>query len=433
MTAVALAARLEQLLGTQVVPVFWNATEDVDFDEIAGASWAGPTLARAGALPRTAREGRAHGRRARRRARRGVWHEARAATGTRCPAARAPTRCSTRPRARPRRAATWATCPRGWCSRRSPTRASSWSIRAARVPPRRACRSTSATRSCTATCATRVDGGGGDRVARAAARLPPAQTEFALFEADGDAPPPAPEEGAAALERARAPTRPARAGAALRPIAQDFVLPTLALVAGPGEIGYLAQLERRRRMLGVTPRGDRAALVGDVAAARRARRLQPRRDRGRGVRAASGRGACRSSSRAGVPPELARALAALRAHTRGRIRRPRDAARRRSTGACPSSCARPRGASTGGSAKLAEGFARKAPPRLEARHPEARIWRPTCGRTARCRSARSPGSTSSPAAAGRRVRRPRRRPTATCGARSTARAWRTTCMALEGA
>src|SRR5689334_13956722 len=77
-TAVALAARLEALVGAPVVPVFWNATEDVDFDEIAGARWAGTDLApREGALPREARmDGRMVGALAPGVAA-GVWHAAR--------------------------------------------------------------------------------------------------------------------------------------------------------------------------------------------------------------------------------------------------------------------------------------------------------------------------------------------------------------------
>jgi uncharacterized protein YllA (UPF0747 family) len=38
-TAVALARSLEQRSHTPVIPVFWNATDDVDFDEIASIGW----------------------------------------------------------------------------------------------------------------------------------------------------------------------------------------------------------------------------------------------------------------------------------------------------------------------------------------------------------------------------------------------------------
>ncbi|UCE01952.1 MAG: bacillithiol biosynthesis BshC [Candidatus Latescibacterota bacterium] len=38
-TAVALARRAERARGSPVVPVFWNATDDVDFDEIARVGW----------------------------------------------------------------------------------------------------------------------------------------------------------------------------------------------------------------------------------------------------------------------------------------------------------------------------------------------------------------------------------------------------------
>lgn len=38
-TAVALARRCRRALGVPVVPVYWNATDDVDFDEIARVAW----------------------------------------------------------------------------------------------------------------------------------------------------------------------------------------------------------------------------------------------------------------------------------------------------------------------------------------------------------------------------------------------------------
>ncbi|MGH7726394.1 MAG: bacillithiol biosynthesis protein BshC, partial [Candidatus Eiseniibacteriota bacterium] len=53
-TAVALA-RVLSAQGVPAVPVFWNASEDDDFDEIAHASWAGSALAPAhGQLAREA-------------------------------------------------------------------------------------------------------------------------------------------------------------------------------------------------------------------------------------------------------------------------------------------------------------------------------------------------------------------------------------------
>jgi len=41
-TAIALARRSRSRLGRPVVPVFWNATDDVDFDEIARVAWPTP-------------------------------------------------------------------------------------------------------------------------------------------------------------------------------------------------------------------------------------------------------------------------------------------------------------------------------------------------------------------------------------------------------
>jgi uncharacterized protein YllA (UPF0747 family) len=69
------------------------------------------------------------------------------------------------------------------------------------------------------------------------------QTAFGLFEGiDGARRHVQPEEAEERLRAAREGKASFIPGGMLRPIAQDAVLPCLALVAGPGEIGYLAQL-----------------------------------------------------------------------------------------------------------------------------------------------------------------------------------------------
>ncbi|MEO6461498.1 MAG: bacillithiol biosynthesis BshC, partial [Candidatus Eisenbacteria bacterium] len=144
----------------------------------------------------------------------------------------------------------------------------------------------------------------------------PAQTEFALFAVSGDRRRRlAPHEGAAALTDAAAALSP---GALLRPIVQDFVLPALGLVAGPGEVAYLAQLPAAYEALEVpasivVPRWSATwvpppALVAAEAAGVSVEALVQDPD-----------GALAGFFAAGVPADLGRDLAALRARSRASL------------------------------------------------------------------------------------------------------------------
>ena len=312
--AVALAKALARMLDRAVVPVFWNATEDDDFDEIAGATWAGAGLEPHHlALSRDAREdGRLVGSLPAGLAA-PLWRAARGAWASLPGSARAARLLDTAALAAERDGdlgdvvsalflAVFADDGLVVVDPRLPA------FRAAARPlfARYAERHTIVRDG--------VDQAGDRAEALGHARgFAPAQTEFALFAVhDERRRHLAVAEGGRALADASTIVSP---GALLRPVAQDFVLPNLGLVAGPGEVAYLAQLAAAYEALEVpasivVPRWTATWLPAPALAAAEAAGVAVEdlvRDPDRALAAFFA---------AGVPPDLARDLHALRAQSR---------------------------------------------------------------------------------------------------------------------
>ena len=315
--AVALAHSLTRTLGHPVVPVFWNATEDDDFDEIASASWAGPALEpHRLTLSRDAREaGRLVGSLPAGLAA-PIWHAARGAWAALPGSARAARLLDTAARAAERDGdlgdvvsalflAAFADDGLVVVDPRLPEFRAGARPLYARYAERRA------------VVRDGVDQAGDRAETLGHARgFSPAQTEFALFAVKEDHRRRlAPNEAAHALADSATALSP---GALLRPVAQDFVLPTLGLVAGPGEVAYLAQLAAAYDALEVVPsivvpRWTATWLPPPALAAAEAAGVAVE-DLVRDPDQALG-----AFFESGVPPELARDLHALREHARATL------------------------------------------------------------------------------------------------------------------
>lgn len=315
--AIALARALTRALDQPVVPVFWNATEDDDFDEIAGASWAGPELEPHHlALSRDAREeGRLVGSLPAGLAA-PLWRAARGAWASLPGSARTARLLDTAARAAERDGdlgevvsalflAAFADDGLVVVDPRLPAFRAGARPLYARYLERRA-----------------IVRDGADLAGERAETLgevrgfAPAQTEFALFAVTGDR-----RRRLAAHEGSGALADPATAlspGALLRPIVQDFVLPALGLVAGPGEVAYLAQLPGAYEALEVpasivVPRWSATWLPPPALAAAEAAGVPVE------ALVRDPDGALAAFFADGVPADLARDLAALRAQARATL------------------------------------------------------------------------------------------------------------------
>jgi uncharacterized protein YllA (UPF0747 family) len=237
LTAAALARRIEARTGVRAVPVFWCATEDSDFEEIRTTRFFGPALeAGEAVLPESAHvTGGLVGSIAV-SALAGTWEKARASWG-----------------ALPGAALAGEWIERVASRARDLGEAQAMLILAAtasqgvvaldpRWPAFRACargvygryleRSPLVRKSVEQAGRSLADHGYGQAVEGP-------QSEFSLFEVvDGTRQKLDPARAREAFDGGR----PIIPNVVLRPVAQDAVLPAVALVAGPGEVAYLAQL-----------------------------------------------------------------------------------------------------------------------------------------------------------------------------------------------
>ncbi len=370
-TAVALARRLTATLGRPVVPIYWNATEDEDFAEIARATWAEPdgSLASA-ALPREAAQaGRLVGALPAGLAS-GVWHAARTSWASLAGSARAASILEAAARTAERggdlgdvsaslvlhaipEAGVVVCDPRRPAFRRAALPLYARYIERAHEVQRR------------------VDDAG---LALEAMGLPrgfaTVQTAFGLFEAlDGARRHVKAEEAEARLARARNGELDFIPGAMLRPIAQDAVLPALALVAGPGEIGYLAQLPGAFETLEVEmsvvfPRWSATWLPPAALETAAAADVTPE------ALVADPDGALRAFLAHGVPAELSDELAELRARTKSAITALGERAKSLDS-SLPQFTAASAARVDWRLGRIADAFAKKARRRWKQAHPDA--------------------------------------------------------------